>query len=64
MVKNDDNCSKCKYDIYNDSCRLVSCTWCKNFGDTAHTCNCLTVEDGEECPYFVESGGTSDGKEQ
>ncbi len=60
MVKNNDNCRKCKYDTYS-LCSIFNCRTCPlHLEDAEETethgyvyCRCLTVEQGNECPYYT-----------
>lgn len=63
MPKKPKICWSCKHDISVDSCRYIRCHDCTCYlakpvegmnGQLVY-CKCLTVKDGEECPYYEEA---------
>lgn len=50
MEKNYETCAKCKYD-YLLHCVNNTCPYCELYD--GH-CKCVSINYGEDCPYFVE----------
>ena len=47
-----EDCNYCKFDVWS---KCYSCEDCENYcKDGKYGCNCLKINDGEECPYFKE----------
>ena len=56
MEKNYKTCNKCKYDYSRHCTSDDTCRYCELYDDYCNGhCKCLSINDGEDCPYFVEA---------
>ena len=58
MEKSYETCDKCKYD-YLAHC-ANGCRYCELYDGY---CKCVFINDGEDCPYFVEAEETDNVKD-
>ena len=68
-IKTEELCDKCRYGFYNNCLRsLCECAKCPRYVPDAppsnwrdvKTCQCLTIKEGEECPYYKHCMEESD----
>ena len=52
MEKSYDTCDECKYDYLRHCTSDDSCRYCELYD--GH-CKCLSINYGEDCPYFVKA---------
>lgn len=57
-VKSQELCFRCLYS-FDNSCVRKACKECSQ--DLGDTCKCLTIKQGEECPWFVDMEEIVDG---
>ena len=56
MKKTAELCMRCYYGAFNSKCCDAGCGDCPMFDvdDNDIHCKCTTIEEGEDCEYFVE----------
>ena len=55
IIKNDENCKKCMWDLKNKCDGYSYCSECPNCGED-RKCNCTKIREGDVCPYFRPTG--------
>ena len=55
MIKNDENCKTCVWDINNRCKEFGTCYECPHLDEQ---CVCLTIREGDECPHYKSKDKT------
>ena len=60
VIRTPETCDRCKFDIEGTWCKSASrCASCSQF---KMYCKCLSVKQGEPCPYFTPADDQNTGK--